>query len=542
MESSECNITDILTCSICLEIFKSPKYLPCLHTFCENCIQTYITSGFQKGTTSSIECPVCRGNVHSPKDDCKPEEWAKLLPLNFLISGLIEKQKLTRPEKMCMLCERLTVKKQESKASFICVQCADTLCETCKNYHNSMKFPTEHEIRSLDDFSAENVSVSIFKNNCTEHPSKILELYCMDHETPCCCMCVSINHRKCDKVMSLEEAAKGVRSSAKVQQLQKELRDVAHDVKTILTFQTNSLQKLEQQYDLEVKKMEETFVYLRRNLNTQESQRKEELLKIFNEKKDTIETSITLFENIRKGVENEQNILQISMSKASEVQVMLEISKLTKQSDAQKQTVIQESKSIQETELYLENTDHNALGKQFDDICTVKCRSRYCKLDCVLRKQDHMIHKFNRFSSLGDITGSWTVQTIADAISFTVSEMISLHGFLSYGCKKSTDSCLVVATVKQGVKTISKMKVSLDKIQFEDNLTQIILQSPVDIHPHTNYDVIFVMTGTGLCNYGTGGIDTKTCEGVVFKFIESSESKNGTDVSIGQIPGFLFSK
>ena len=42
-------VDDLLTCTICLETLKVPKYLPCLHTFCETCIHTYITSSEKGG-------------------------------------------------------------------------------------------------------------------------------------------------------------------------------------------------------------------------------------------------------------------------------------------------------------------------------------------------------------------------------------------------------------------------------------------------------------------------------------------------------------
>ena len=43
-EEDRCNdewkqIEEEITCSICSELFKEPKTLPCLHTFCKECIQ-----------------------------------------------------------------------------------------------------------------------------------------------------------------------------------------------------------------------------------------------------------------------------------------------------------------------------------------------------------------------------------------------------------------------------------------------------------------------------------------------------------------------
>ena len=36
-----------LTCAICLELFKTPKMLPCLHTFCEKCLKQIATQSNQ---------------------------------------------------------------------------------------------------------------------------------------------------------------------------------------------------------------------------------------------------------------------------------------------------------------------------------------------------------------------------------------------------------------------------------------------------------------------------------------------------------------
>ncbi|XP_052085188.1 tripartite motif-containing protein 2-like [Mytilus californianus] len=51
---------DLLTCSICLETYKTPKYLPCLHTFCKLCIHTYIQSvKVGKEEDDLLTCSIC---------------------------------------------------------------------------------------------------------------------------------------------------------------------------------------------------------------------------------------------------------------------------------------------------------------------------------------------------------------------------------------------------------------------------------------------------------------------------------------------------
>lgn len=61
---------DITICSICQGEFNTPKCLPCLHTFYETCLNTYITSALEQSTTSTpieFNCPVCRDPVEPPQ-------------------------------------------------------------------------------------------------------------------------------------------------------------------------------------------------------------------------------------------------------------------------------------------------------------------------------------------------------------------------------------------------------------------------------------------------------------------------------------------
>lgn len=74
---------DHLTCAICLEHFKTPKALPCLHTFCENCIRDYVY-GRNFDTAGKFPCPNCQ------KETIIPANGVSGFPDNFHVTSLYE--------------------------------------------------------------------------------------------------------------------------------------------------------------------------------------------------------------------------------------------------------------------------------------------------------------------------------------------------------------------------------------------------------------------------------------------------------------------
>ncbi|XP_076457201.1 uncharacterized protein LOC143291260 [Babylonia areolata] len=79
-----------LTCSICYNVFKSPKALPCLHTFCEHCIREYVVSrGFE--TSGEFPCPICQAKVPIPAGGIEQ------FPNNHMVKSLSDTVDKTRP-------------------------------------------------------------------------------------------------------------------------------------------------------------------------------------------------------------------------------------------------------------------------------------------------------------------------------------------------------------------------------------------------------------------------------------------------------------
>jgi len=74
-------ITEITTCPLCLEDFKSPRSLPCVHSFCLQCLLDYCKD---KCFGDDAICPVCRKEFQIPQDG------VKALPINFYLQNALE--------------------------------------------------------------------------------------------------------------------------------------------------------------------------------------------------------------------------------------------------------------------------------------------------------------------------------------------------------------------------------------------------------------------------------------------------------------------
>ena len=63
-----------ITCQLCFEPFKEPRILPCLHSFCGQCLHRQIE---RSGTKQNMECPTCQRSITIP------EGGVNAIPQNF---------------------------------------------------------------------------------------------------------------------------------------------------------------------------------------------------------------------------------------------------------------------------------------------------------------------------------------------------------------------------------------------------------------------------------------------------------------------------
>lgn len=199
----------VYDCPICTEEFRNPKFLPCLHTFCETCLQRHIESTVKTNdrTNPSIICPVCRMLAPVPADSATPiDKWATTIPFNHLIFSMMAKMKSNEKKERdnCDPCRRIG---DNSVATNWCQECNELLCRAClKNFHNRLKNSDLHPV--LDISEAKILPQSVASNveePCTEHKGKYYEVYCLDHSQMCCVLCLAINHRECRNIGTIDE-------------------------------------------------------------------------------------------------------------------------------------------------------------------------------------------------------------------------------------------------------------------------------------------------------------------------------------------------
>lgn len=117
----------------------------------------------------------------------------------------------------CAICSRRSI---STKAVMYCTHCEDALCSDCEDYHGNIKtFDTHHMI----DINIIKVKPFIVSTSCKVHPDMVLEYFCSDHCTLCCRSCMASAHRSCEKVVPIELSAKGVKRSAKYEEIVREV-------------------------------------------------------------------------------------------------------------------------------------------------------------------------------------------------------------------------------------------------------------------------------------------------------------------------------
>ena len=136
--SGPTTIVDHITCGICLEVYKNPHALKCLHTYCYNCIH-----GLKQG--SKVQCPDCRKSTDI-KDVQKEFKIQSMIDFHHNFNVFVrEKSNRKSTGKLCEVC-----KVSEKEVRSFCKTCEEYMCEDCERAHKGSKATKRHNLMAYD--------------------------------------------------------------------------------------------------------------------------------------------------------------------------------------------------------------------------------------------------------------------------------------------------------------------------------------------------------------------------------------------------------
>ena len=179
-----------LTCAICLDLYTNPKTLPCLHSFCQQCLEALPLD--PQGDNYFVSCPNCRHHTQLPQPT-----GAADFPTAFHINNLKEVYNLMTKVSghQQVTCDNCTT----TNATGYCKECAKFLCQECIDVHKKWASFVDHKITSLNEVatSASKLLTEKQKIKCSTH-NKPLEIFCGPCEELICHDCTVRIHRDHD--------------------------------------------------------------------------------------------------------------------------------------------------------------------------------------------------------------------------------------------------------------------------------------------------------------------------------------------------------
>ena len=243
-----------LTCGLCNQWFNLPRSLPCLHSYCHNCLAKNIIDfiskkGDKKNGKSSnsgeYNCPTCGKVIETASFSSNPpEKWAENFPINSFLTDLVDIELLKHGEKTCGPCIR---NGDKSEVTSWCKECRDGLCENCAKVHHGMRISMEHTVLTKEEFMKHVALLQEQEEPCPKHAGKTLDMFCMTDKELCCPNCIAEEHRRCDRVISVADAVKKSKLDKDPEFLSKNIELYQLHIEAVVSDRTNKLVGLDEQ-------------------------------------------------------------------------------------------------------------------------------------------------------------------------------------------------------------------------------------------------------------------------------------------------------
>ena len=170
------NIKTNLTCQSCDKLFLDPRILPCLHTFCCQCVESLVRN--RPIQDKILKCPTCQ--LETGLDS---RSAVRKLPANSLLVSLLDLLLIQQGETVgCDICDD----SEEASAHVRCKECSVYLCKLHEEAHMRARDTKQHVLLSLGKlkfFLLTRMTIQLFWQNYIHEIIKQVEQYKQNAET-----------------------------------------------------------------------------------------------------------------------------------------------------------------------------------------------------------------------------------------------------------------------------------------------------------------------------------------------------------------------
>ena len=189
------------------KLYNDPRILPCLHSFCQQCLHREIE---KSGSQQVFKCPTCERSTSIPVGG------ASVLPQNLHLGFEVEvagymSKIVSNSEVCCNPC----VDGRSGPAEVFCCTCYQFMCTFCREYHKRHPKLSKHNMVGLDQEGAKQLQTTMKPRDhyCSQpnHEDNKLNFYCETCKLLVCRDCTTVAHKDhgVSEVSTVAEAHRG---------------------------------------------------------------------------------------------------------------------------------------------------------------------------------------------------------------------------------------------------------------------------------------------------------------------------------------------
>ena len=179
--------------------------------------------------------------------------------------------------------------------TWFCKACPASLCNTCKQRHESDRFLRRHTVVKRTGHVIRSLDVSKIIQPCSEHPEKEITVYCKDCSVACCIMCIEEKHVR-HEIIGIEK-----KYMEHEDELNEMLKHIENSTLTNLRSNINELREKLALKETEFKAVKEEVDEFRKELKTTVDRSCDKLLGDVEQRETEMRSEI---ESVIKDIEN----------------------------------------------------------------------------------------------------------------------------------------------------------------------------------------------------------------------------------------------